>query len=160
VSQQALANYARAPIPQVPASGFRTLGGLLFAGVGGQPSGLWSSDRNNFAPRIGLAYQLNKQTVLRAGYGIFYDVCGVDRNDVNQGGFNQPTNLIPTLDNGQTYIATLKNPFPNGVDAAPGASGGLTTFLGRGVSFFNAKPLNPMNQRWSFSLQRQFKESS
>jgi hypothetical protein len=155
VSQQALANYARAPIPQVPVSSFRTLGGLLFAGVGGQPSGIWTADGNNFAPRIGLAYQLTKETVLRAGYGIFYDVLGVDRNDVNQGGFNQPTNLIPTLNNGQTYVATLSNPFPNGVDAAPGASGGLTTFLGRGVTSFNEKPLNPYNQRWSASVQRQ-----
>lgn len=155
VSQRAAANYARAPIPQVPVSSFRTVGGLLFAGVGGQPSGLWSADRNNFAPRIGLAYQLNQKTVIRTGYGIFFDVLGVDRNDVNQGGFNQPTNLIPTLDNGQTYIATLSNPFPNGVDPAPGASGGLTTFLGRAVSYFNDKPLNPYNQRWSLSVQRQ-----
>jgi len=156
VSQQALANYARAPIPEVPVSAFRTLGGLLFAGGGsGTKTSLWGADRNNFAPRIGIAWQWNSKTVIRSGYGIFYDVLGVDRNDVNQGGFNQPTNLIPTLDNGQTYVATLSNPFPNGVDAAPGASGGLTTFLGRGVTFFNEQPRNPYNQRWSFSIQRQ-----
>src|SRR5919205_3924669 len=29
-------------------------------------------DRNNFAPRVGLAYQLTPATVLRAGYGRFY----------------------------------------------------------------------------------------
>jgi outer membrane receptor protein involved in Fe transport len=29
-------------------------------------------DFNNFAPRIGLAYQLDSNTVIRAGYGIFY----------------------------------------------------------------------------------------
>jgi hypothetical protein len=155
VSAQAAANYARAPLPQVPVSSFRTVGGLLFAGVGGQPSGIWSPDKNNFAPRIGLAYQLNQSLVLRAGYGIFYDVLGVDRTDVNQGGFNQPTNLIPSLNNGQTYIATLRNPFPNGIDPAPGASGGLTTFLGRDVTFFNERPLNPYNQRWSASVQTQ-----
>ena len=27
---------------------------------------------NNFAPRIGLAYQLTDKLVLRSGYGIFY----------------------------------------------------------------------------------------
>ena len=34
--------------------------------------GLINSDLNNFAPRVGLAWQFMKSTVLRAGYGIFY----------------------------------------------------------------------------------------
>ncbi len=155
VEAQAQANYARSPIPEVPASAFRTLGGLRFAGVGGQPRDLWGADRNNLAPRIGLAYQLRPKTVLRAGYGIFYDVVGIDRTDVNLGGFNQPTNLIPTLDNGLTYRATLSNPFPDGLEVPLGAAGGLRTFLGRGVSFFNDRPLNPYMQRWSFSVQQE-----
>lgn len=155
VSQQAAAAYARSPIPEVPASAFSTLGGLQFAGSGGQPSTLWKTDRNNLAPRVGLAFQLNRQTVLRAGYGIFYDVVGVDRFGVNQGGFNQPTNIIPTLNNGQTYVATVRNPFPNGIENALGAAGGLATFLGRGISFFNDRPLNPYMQRWSASVQRE-----
>ena len=29
-------------------------------------------DKNNFAPRIGLAWEVGKGTVVRAGYGIFY----------------------------------------------------------------------------------------
>lgn len=140
--------------PASPAQ-LKTVGGLLFAGVGSQPRQLWDADKNNFAPRVGLAYSLNGKTVIRTGYGVFFDVLGVDKVDVNQGGFNQPTNLIPSLNNGQTYVGTLSNPFPNGIDPAPGASAGLTTFVGRAVSFFNSKPLNPYNQRWSFSLQRQ-----
>lgn len=94
---------------------FRTLGGLLFAGVGGRPQALWNGDENNFAPRVGLAYQLNTKTVIRSGYGIFFDVLGIDRTDVNQGGFSQATNLIPSLDNGMTFRATLSNPFPDGL---------------------------------------------
>ncbi|MGA7292590.1 MAG: TonB-dependent receptor [Terriglobales bacterium] len=35
-------------------------------------NGLISPDLNNFAPRIGMAYQLFDKLVLRAGYGIFY----------------------------------------------------------------------------------------
>ena len=155
VSVQALANYTASPVPEVPVSSFKTIGGLLFAGVASLPRGLWKSDKNNFAPRIGLAYQLNAKTVIRSGYGIFYDVLGVDRSDVNQGGFNQPTNLIPTLDNGQSYVGTLSNPFPNGIEVARGASDGLATFLGRQVTFFTERPLNPYNQRWSLSIQRQ-----
>jgi Carboxypeptidase regulatory-like domain/TonB dependent receptor/TonB-dependent Receptor Plug Domain len=34
--------------------------------------GLVKPDKNNFGPRIGLAYQLNPKTVMRAGYGRFY----------------------------------------------------------------------------------------
>jgi len=34
--------------------------------------GLINPDLNNFAPRIGLAYQLTDKLVLRSGYGIFY----------------------------------------------------------------------------------------
>ncbi len=37
----------------------------------GSPS-LINVDKNNFAPRIGLAYQLTQKTVVRSGYGIFY----------------------------------------------------------------------------------------
>ncbi len=34
--------------------------------------GLISPDLNNFAPRVGLAYQITSKLVLRTGYGIFY----------------------------------------------------------------------------------------
>ena len=50
--------------------------GVVFetAGEVGFPSGLITPDRNNFAPRIGFAYALDRsgKTVLRAGYGISY----------------------------------------------------------------------------------------
>ncbi|MFB3828735.1 MAG: TonB-dependent receptor domain-containing protein [Bryobacteraceae bacterium] len=149
------ANYARSPLPEVPLSQFRLMGGLTFAGVNGAPRALWKPDRNNLAPRIGLAYRLDSKTVLRAGYGVFFEQNGIDRRGVNQGGFNQSTPLIASLDNGLTFAATLSNPFPNGLQMPVGAAGGLYTFLGRGVSFFNQNPLNPYMQRWSFAVQRE-----
>src|SRR5215831_17816171 len=36
--------------------------------------GLVKPDKNNFAPRLGLAYQLSDQWVVRAGYGHFYQL--------------------------------------------------------------------------------------
>ncbi len=155
VAAQARANYARSPIPELPVSRFRTLGGLTFAGVNGRPRGLWNGDKNNLAPRVGIAYEVTARTVIRAGYGIFYDVLGVDRQDVNQGGFNQSTNLIASIDNGQIFQATLANPFPFGLAVPPGASGGLSTFLGRAASFFDENRMNPYMQRWSLSVQRE-----
>ena len=33
----------------------------------------YNADTNNLAPRIGFAYRLRQQTVVRGGYGIYYD---------------------------------------------------------------------------------------
>jgi hypothetical protein len=48
--------------------------GILFPGDGGLPSRLTYSDLNNFAPRFGAAWDVNgdAKTVVRGGYGIFY----------------------------------------------------------------------------------------
>src|SRR3954452_8577298 len=35
--------------------------------------GLQEPDRNNFAPRIGIAYSPFKNTSIRSGFGLFYD---------------------------------------------------------------------------------------
>ncbi len=156
IEDQARANYARNPIPEIAADEFRALGGLTFAGVDSEPRGLWSSDKNNFAPRIGLACQLSRRMVIRTGYGIFHGLMGIDRQDVNQGGFNQSTPVVPTLDNGLTFRATLSDPLPDGLQRQTGSAQGLRTFLGRGVSFFHEYPLNAYMQRWTLSLQREF----
>jgi hypothetical protein len=92
---------------------------------------------------------------VRAGYGIFYDLLGIDRQDVNQGGFNQSSIIIPSLDNGLTFQTPFANPFPLGLATPPGASLGMRTFLGRDISFFNPKPVNAYMQRWSLSIQRE-----
>jgi hypothetical protein len=36
--------------------------------------GLVKPDTNNFAPRVGIVFRLDEKTVLRAGYGIFYNL--------------------------------------------------------------------------------------
>ncbi|MCL5744308.1 MAG: TonB-dependent receptor, partial [Acidobacteria bacterium] len=155
ISAAALANYAKNPAPALPVSQFRTLGGLLFSGVDGQPRGLFNGDPNNFAPRVGIAYQIRPRTVLRAGYGIFFDSIGADQDDVAQQGYSQRTNLTPSLDNGLSFHATLNNPFPDGLLAPAGASAGLATFLGRSPSFFWPTRKAGYVQRWSFNIQHE-----
>ena len=156
VAAQAVANYAQSPIPEVPAGQFRVLGGLTFAGVGGQPRTLWAPDRNNFSPRFGLAWSLRRSTVLRAGYGVFFVPQGADRNAVSQAGYTQQTSLVPSVDNGLTFIATLGDPFPNGFAPPLGAAGGLSTDVGRSVSFFSENRPNGFMQRWSVGIQQEF----
>src|SRR5262249_25363085 len=114
IQAQAIANYALSPIPEVPVGQFRPMGGLTFAGVNGQPRELWKSDQNLLMPRIGFAWSVTPRTVLRGGYGIFFDAFGVVNVNANQIGFSQTTDMVPSLDNGLTYAANIANPFPGG----------------------------------------------
>jgi hypothetical protein len=155
IEAAARANYAASPIPEVPASQFRTTGGLTFAGIGGQPRGLWDTPTRNIGPRFGLAYALTPRIVLRAGYGVFYESLGADQVDVFQQGFSQRTSLTPSLDNGLTFRATLANPFPDGLLEPPGAKDGLKTFLGRPAGFFLPTRRTGYVQRWSLNVQRE-----
>jgi hypothetical protein len=151
----ARANYARSPIPELSLDKFRLIGGLTFPGVGGQPRTLFNRDTNNIMPRVGFAYAMGPKTVLRGGYGIFFGPLGNQRRDVNQLGFSQSTTMIPSLDNGLTFRATLSNPFPDGIQEPLGASQGLLTFTGRSIDFFNEHPRAARQQRWQFGIQRE-----
>jgi hypothetical protein len=60
-----------------PATGLP--GAVVFAGRGAGRTGqkrFYDTDLSNFGPRIGFAYRLFPKTVLRGGYGIFYQTLG------------------------------------------------------------------------------------
>jgi hypothetical protein len=159
ISSEASANYAMNPVSQLPASSFQTLGGLLFAGVNGVPRNLWNTQTHNFSPRVGLGYLLRPTTVLRASYGIFFQPLGVDfasgaLGGIIQSGFQGITTFVPTLNNGQTFIANLDNRFPNGFAQPVGAAGGLETLLGDPITYVLPQLREPYTQRWDFSIQR------
>ena len=155
-SATAQANYAKSPINEVAASAFKAAGGLTFAGVGGNPTGLYNVPKKNFMPRFGLAYQIDSRTVVRTGYGMFYGFLGERRSDVIQSGWSQTTNMVPTVNN-IDFVATLSNPFPNGIQEPSGNSRGAQTFLGQNISFFNQDPKMPRVSRWELGLQRELK---
>lgn len=154
IEAQVQANYANNPTPEIPASQFLVRGGITFAGVNGQPEGLYQTPKNNLMPRFGLAYKLNEKTVIRGGYGIFFGFLGQRRGDVTQSGFSRDTPIITTVD-GIHFTSTLSNPFPNGILEPLGAAQGPQTFLGQAITFFNPKPLAPYNQRWDLGFQRE-----
>lgn len=156
IQSAAQAAYALSPIPEIPPNQFRTIGGLLYAGVGGVPTSMKELNPHNFMPRIGITYQLFRRTVIRAGYGIFFGSFGADRVGVTQTGFSQATTLTASEDNGQTYIANIRNPFPKGLLEPAGASRGLKQNLGSSVSFTTPKDRQNYQQRWSFNIQREF----
>jgi hypothetical protein len=78
-------------------------------------------DKNNFAPRLGVAWQIAKGTVLRAGYGVFYAKTSNStyyatraENGVIQQTFNCNPTTCPTL----TFPNVIFTP-PGGKPVAP-----------------------------------------
>jgi hypothetical protein len=55
---------------------------MLLAGRGGNSAGLTNSRWNDFAPRIGFAFQVTPKTVLRGGFGLFYSPENDAREDI------------------------------------------------------------------------------
>ena len=46
---------------------------IVPVGTNGVPRSGFEPDRNNFAPRLGFAWSIDRYTVLRGGYGVYYD---------------------------------------------------------------------------------------
>ena len=86
---------------------------LVPVGPGGIPRGGFHADKNNFAPRVGLAWTLGEDgnTVLRAGYGVYYDQSALAPGEALY--FNAPYfdfNLFFSLPG---FPVTVDNPFPS-----------------------------------------------
>lgn len=152
---QARTAYAANPVAERPASAFNVRGGLTFAGVNGQPTGLYATPKINLMPRFGFAYLLTPKTVLRGGYGIFNGFLGQRRSDVLQTGFSRQTDFQLTNDGFLTPAATLANPLPSGqLFPILGAGLGAETGIDTGLTFFNSKPKLTYMQRWQLGIQR------
>lgn len=143
-------------------------GAMMFVGAPNAPYGRHQTptDLNNWAPRIGFAYNIFKDTVIRGAYGILYapsmlQAAGTSGSSGTEG-FTGSTALNSTLDNGSTFIASLSNPFPSGVvrplGAANGPISGTLTDIGGSIgdSFF-IDYVNPVIQQWNFNIQQQVK---
>jgi hypothetical protein len=125
-------------------------------GGGADQRSFRSRDFNNFAPRIGFAYQLDTKTVIRAGYGIFY-----------QGTFLLPTGAtpeenppyylqvnIPTAVSSPTSLVTIRDGF------APGA---LNPTVLDGRSLAAVWPYNwsdGVTNQWNINVQRSLPKNS
>jgi len=79
------------------------LPGSVTGAVPSSTRSLISPDRNNFAPRIGIAWKPMKQTVVRAGYGINYNLA-------QYGSIIQNFAFQPPFAVTSTNISSLSNP--------------------------------------------------
>jgi hypothetical protein len=106
-----------------------------------------ANDRNNWAPRLGLAYQLSAKTVLRTGAGIFYG----EPNSLSTDGANYRSGAPRSQDvsiqqNLETTNFLVRNGFP----------AFSNTTISRGIEVFvfpNLRP-NLYAAQWYMDLQR------
>ena len=127
--------------------------------------GLISPDLDNFAPRIGLAYQITDKLVLRTGYGIFYG--GQENGPYSNPspGFNPP--FFVTENFSQPCFSSSANPNPGEVDCSISSPLPLNQ-LSQGFPaasltdpntpiLFSVSPKirTPYTQQWHFGFQYQ-----
>ena len=113
----------------------------------------WEVKTKNFAPRVGLAYQITEGTVIRSGYGIFYVPNVYGTSDNTGSGFSQSTAMLTTIDS-VTPIGKLSDPFPSGFIPVLGPKGGPGTNIGSSMSWFDRKAAPPYVQQWNLNIQR------
>jgi hypothetical protein len=139
------------------APGIAPRGGLTFVGVDGLPRTNATPDRNNFAPRLGIAYRLNTKTVIRTGGGLFYGHTGGlggGAGPFGTSGFLASTNIVTSLD-GVTPIVKWTDPYPNGFNRPTGSTAGLRTLLGQSIGFYDRGNVTPYSTQWNFNIQRE-----
>lgn len=105
-------------------------------------------DRNNFAPRLGFAYKLLPKTVLRGGFGLYYNLLNV--NWTEQAAFQMPFATVETFEQGSGAAPTftMANPFP-----------GAGSIPGNPDSAFLSRPRTPYNVQWNFTLEHQLPQN-
>jgi hypothetical protein len=112
-------------------------------------------DRNNFAPRLGFAYQLAPDTVVRGGAGIFYGMNVATNFQYAGPAFQKSANIYFSKDNFQTQYATLANPFPAGLAPPQGTKYGPLAQWGFGNSsdLDTGTALNANIYQWNLGIQ-------
>jgi carboxypeptidase family protein/TonB-dependent receptor-like protein len=117
------------------------------------------ADKNNFAPRVGLAYTPHffprifggDKTVIRAGYGIFYD--GLFTNILDNTASGSPNGIA------QNVVGPKPAPgqFGRGTANASGVLASLQPVLTpfAFIETMSSHLLNPLTHQWNFNIERQ-----
>jgi len=145
--------------PIAAASGLPLKGVPQFAGLNGAPRQIVGTDKNNWQPRIGLAYKVGEKWVLRGGYGLYF--VGSDESG-SSAGFSQTTSAVVSDPNNSLLPypgMSLTNAFvayPNSKLLDPvGASRGTSSFLGESVAAYLQNRALPYTHQYSFDIQRE-----
>jgi hypothetical protein len=135
-------------------TGISPKGEVIYAGNGGKTN-VGNPYGSKWGPRFGVAYQLTKKTVVRAGYGIFFAPQFALGSPVATVGFNQTTPYIASTDNNATSAGSLSNPFPGGILQPVGSSLGVSTGIGQSFSLVDPNAKSPYVEQFSLDIQRE-----
>ncbi|MGH9203475.1 MAG: hypothetical protein ACRD2A_19810, partial [Vicinamibacterales bacterium] len=108
--------------------------GLVYPGDPGVPRGTYATDKNNIAPRVGVAWDPNGdgRASLRAAGGICYDALA-GQGDFFQNGVLAPP-FTPLVEVNAPAPITLRNPL-NAIAGGPNNFPARLTFIGWGEDF-------------------------
>ncbi len=116
---------------------------------------------NHVSPRLGVSYQLDQNTVVRTGYGMFYLPVDVRWDDAPHNlfinSFNTP--WLTYLSDGVTPRYPISNPFPSsvgGIIPPFGRNQALIDVQGNGNGAAASNFPAPYVQQWNLDIQRQF----
>ncbi len=115
----------------------------------------------NLAPRVGFSFQLDPNTVIRSGYGIFYgglESVGYYPNLAQNFPFQYDSNFASSgcaVGNCPTNGQSLDTGFTNALNA------GLANFVNLpGFRSYATKTQTPYSQQWNLSVQHSFTNST
>jgi hypothetical protein len=124
-------------------------------------------DRNNFAPRLGFAYQLANNTVIRGGAGVFYGMNVATNFQYAGPAFAKTAQMYFSKDNFETQFACLgpsniqtscSSPFPGGLAPPQGTKYGNLAQWGFGNSsdLDTGTVRNAEIYQWNLGIQHLF----
>ncbi len=143
----------------ISAPGFQNLTGALQF-VNNDNRSVYNTDYGGIGPRVGFAYRITNNTVMRGGFGIFYSLSKAGAAGSGAGGiqgFDAITNLNSTMPgNPEVTFGFLRDPWPSGVAYPIGSSQGNLSFLGLSVSGpIRDWGIRPSENSWSFGFQHE-----
>jgi carboxypeptidase family protein len=132
--------------------------GLIYAGDPGCPTGGTHGNASQFAPRLGFAYRIHQNTVLRGGAGLYYTLPNTDQ--IN--GFSGVAPFSPFMGLSNTSFqdpygaAGIPDPFPGAFagDDVPGPDASFTLPVGINGTFPNRYNL-PTLATWNLGIEHQ-----
>jgi hypothetical protein len=154
---------AAAGLPSTLPGSLNVMGGSTYSGVNGVDTKQWQ-DSYRYLPRLAIAYSVTPKTVLRAGYGLFFDALNNLNEGNDQTGYSVSTNQPSSLTSGTSWVASgvsagttvpTLNPFPDGFASPIGNTGGNLMYAGGSQTFFPHNLVPARQQRWQGSMQHQ-----